>query len=74
LAVFPMAPRFCIHSFIYVGLFGGLWIVVCGWFCRLVMSGWDPQLVFWVVSLMVFLMIWYVASSFFHNFWSFLGR
>jgi hypothetical protein len=74
LAVLPMVPRFCIHSCINVGLLGGLGIVVGGWFCRLVISGWVLQLVFWVVSLMAFLMVWYVASSFFHDFWSFLGR
>jgi hypothetical protein len=35
---------------------------------------WDFQLVSWVVSFMAFLMMWYVESSFFHCFWSFLGR
>jgi hypothetical protein len=74
LAVLPMVLRFFIHSFINAGLFGGLGIVVYGWFCRLVISGWILQLVSWVVSLMAFLMVWYVVSTFFYVFWSFLGR
>jgi hypothetical protein len=68
LAFLPMVPSIFIHSLIIVGSFRGLGIVVCGWFCRLVISGWVLQLGFWTVSLMVFLVIWYVDSSFFHSF------
>ena len=39
-----------------------------------VINGCVRQLLSKVVSLMVFLTIWYVDSSFFHFFWSFLGR
>jgi hypothetical protein len=74
LASFPMFPSVFIHSLISVGSFGGLGMIVCGWFCRLVISGWVLQLLCWVVSLMVFLMMWYVDNSFFHIFWDFLGR
>jgi hypothetical protein len=72
--VFPMFPSVFIQLLISVGSFGGLGMVVCGWFCRLVISGWVLQLVCWVVSLMVFLMMWYVDSSFFHFFGDILGR
>jgi hypothetical protein len=36
LAFFPKVPSVFIHSLINVGSFGGLGIVVWGWFCRLV--------------------------------------
>jgi hypothetical protein len=74
LAFLPMVPSVLLHSLISDGSFCGFGIVVCGWFCRFVISGWVLQLVSWVVILMVFLMMWYVDSSFFHSFWSFLGR
>jgi hypothetical protein len=74
LAFLPISPNFLIHSLVSVVLFGGLGIVVCGWFCRLVISGWVLQLEFWVEILMAFLIMWYVDNSFFHSFWSFLGR
>jgi hypothetical protein len=74
LAFLPMVPSVLIHSLISDGSFGGFGIVVCRWFCKFVISGWILQLVSWVVILMVFQMIWYVDSSFFHSFWSFLRR
>jgi hypothetical protein len=74
LVVLPMVSSVFIHSLISVESFGGLGIFVCRWFCRLVINGWVLQLVFWVISLMVFLMTWYVDISFFHSFWSFLER
>jgi hypothetical protein len=72
LAFFPIVPSILIHSLMSSGSFGGFGIVVCGWFCRFVINGWVLQLVSWLVILMFFLMMWYVDSSFFHNFWSFL--
>jgi hypothetical protein len=65
LAILPISPSVFIHSLVSVVSFGGLGIVVCGWFCRLVTSGWVLQLIFWVVILMVFLIMWYVDNSFF---------
>jgi hypothetical protein len=46
LAILPMNQSVFIHLLISVGSFGGLGIVVFGWFCRLVISGWVCQLVF----------------------------
>jgi hypothetical protein len=43
LALLHMIPSVFIHSLISVGSFGGLGIVVFGWFCRLVISGWVRQ-------------------------------
>jgi hypothetical protein len=74
LAVLPMVPSVFIQSLINIGSFGGLGIFACGWFCRLVISRWVLQLVFWMMILMFLLMMWYVDISFFYNFWSFLGR
>jgi hypothetical protein len=74
LAVLPIMLSVFIHSLINIGSFGRFGIFACGWFCMLVISGCTRQLVSRVVSLMVFLIIWYVDSSFFYIFWSFLGR
>jgi hypothetical protein len=74
LAFFPISANVLIHSLVNVMSFGGLGICLCGWFCRLVISGFVLQLELWVVILMVFLIMWYVDNSFFHSFWSFLGR
>jgi hypothetical protein len=40
LAFLPISPNVLIHSLVSVVSFGGLGIVVCRWFCRLVISGW----------------------------------
>jgi hypothetical protein len=41
----PMVPSVLIHSLISDGSFGGFGIVMCGWFCRFVISRWVLQLV-----------------------------
>jgi hypothetical protein len=74
LVFFPIVPSILIHSLICIWSFDGFGIDVYGWFCRFLISGWVFQLVSWLVILMVFLMVWYVDSSFFHSFWSFLGK
>ena len=73
-AFLPMLPSVLIHSLISIGSSGGFGIFACGWFCMLVSNGCVRQLVSEVVSLMVFRIMWYVDSSFFHCFWIFLGR
>jgi hypothetical protein len=57
LAVLPMVPSILIQSLTSIGSFGGLGIVLCRWFCRLVISRWDLQLVCCVVSFMIFLIM-----------------
>ena len=71
LVVLPMRPSVFIHSLISIGSSGRFGMSVCGWFCMLVISRCICQLVSRVVNLMVFLIIWYVDSSFFPFFLEF---
>ena len=74
LVFFPMSPRDFIHSLNSNGSCGGFGMFVCWWFCMVWIKGCVRQLGSREVSLMVFLIIWYVDISLFHCFWSFLRR
>jgi hypothetical protein len=74
LVVFPMVPSSVNHPLTSSGSFGGFGIFVYWWFCKFVIMLWVLQLLFRMMIFIAFLMMWYVDSSFFHCFWSFMGK